>query len=196
GADARIEHALFEGEPAPDQLVGFNVFNAVDFESIVGSDPQPISGSLEVREATFRQLASGVPVENANADVRIVHNLFDGTLLGGELNDLVDSRYVFADNDVRPVGPGFDEYNLCLGPSSPCGLVRSSILVAGNRFDGGPIVLEGSFHEDVRCRVRENEFSDLPDDGLELFLGPGTHDCRVNDVSNYIDQGTNNEFVP
>src|SRR5689334_11285337 len=55
-------------------------------------------------------------------------------------------------------------------------------------FDNG-IRIEGTLGANVKCRVADNEFTHV---GLELYLGPDTHDCISTDIRSFVDLGKNN----
>ena len=193
-AAATIERIRVQGEPAPAEFVGLNLLNAIDAEGIGGSDPKPLSLRLEVRDCSFTQLVSGIPVSNVrDADVTITESHFS-TLLAGELVDFENSRYRFVANEASTVWATIDLYDVALGPSSVLGFNKTSILIAGNRIAGGPIILEGTFNADMHCALVGNKFANTG--GLDVYLGSGIHDCLVVGTPNVIDDGTNNHIVP
>jgi hypothetical protein len=194
-AAATIERIDIRGGDAPDDLFGLNLVNAIDVEGIAGTDPPPLAVSLAVRDSLFAHLGSGVPVSNVRfSDVLITGNRFDGTLLASEVVDVADSRYRFVDNDASTSWATIDQYDIRLGPSAVFGVERTSLQIAGNRISGGPVVLEGTFAQHVRCWIVDNIFKGTSQ--FDVFLGPGTHDCLVNGTASVVDLGTGNRVVP
>ena len=196
-ANAEFARVELEGAPAPSDLAGLNLLNGIFFEGFLGtSDQAPISGRFLVHDCVVRQVASPVPVSNArHADVAITGNLFEGTLLGGEIADLEDVRYAFAGNRVDAAWAGVTAYDGCTGGSSVCGMRDATLLVAGNTlrgFDGVEIL--STFGPEMRCAVTGNTIS-YDAGSAAVVLGAGTTGCLVVTAGAVADDGTGNHVI-
>jgi hypothetical protein len=192
-ASATLERLDLSGEPSTDPMLNLNLINATFTWNIVGTDPAPLSVVLAVRDCSFSTLASGVPLANLRySDVTVAGNRFHGVIVASELvGYFADGRYRFVDNDVTTLWAVVDQYDFC--PGYACGVDRASLTFSENRISGGPIVLEGSFGEGVRCRIDDNTFEP---GSLDVFLGPDIRGCVVEDAANVIDLGTGNRVKP
>jgi hypothetical protein len=194
-ADASFRNVLVQGEALPEDLFGLNLINGIFYEGFIGSEPAPLAGSLTIRDAVFRRMASGTPVVNLrNADVHILRNRYEEVLYGAEVVDLDHTRYRFHGNDVSGEWYGLDQYDLCLGPSAVCGIHHSVFSVSGNSFEKNGAYLEGTLGEAVVCRLLANDFA--PEVSPDVYLGEGTHDCLVVGTVDVVDLGVNNHVIP
>jgi hypothetical protein len=194
---ATIRRVHFEGEEAPGQ-VGFNLMNGIDAEGLLGwsfatLDLPPLAIDLKVHDSSFTRMASGVSSFNiTESDVDVVDNTFREVLQSAGISNAGNSHYRFARNEVHAFVDGWVQRSGLRGPVM--GLANTSIKIVDNSFFGAPVVFLGPFGEGVHCRIARNHFTDMHENGLELYLSPSVHGCRVSDVTNYIDDGTDNTF--
>ncbi len=190
-ADVRVERVLVEGEPMEDSVYGYNVLNGILFAG-TGYPVIPISGSFEVYDSTFRQMASGSPVAHtSHANVVIGNNIFEDVFFGMDGGDFADSSFEFSHNSVEAI-IGLDLYNVYFAED-----VRSSLLVKNNIFRGIiGLALEQTFGVGNQCLIQGNNVQGVTDIGI--YLGPGIQGCTViggANKTNVLDLGTDNVLV-
>jgi len=159
-----------------------------------------LSGSFDVRDSTFRGVASGSPVFNARRSrIHVVGNRFEDIAVNAaDVLDLDDVDFVFTGNVMNPGAPrGIFFGDGCFGPSAVCGMSHSSILVAANDLHAlVPVVVRSTFGEGMRCMVTGNALhADLAAGGVDVLLGPHTHDCLVVTPGPVTDLGSNNRVI-
>lgn len=177
-ANAAFYHVKVAGQTSEDPLSGYNLYNGIFAEGFVGPELQPLRGRFSVRESLFDTVASVAPVFNLrNSWVSISGNTLNNVLLGGEVVDLKNTLYDFADNKVTS-SVGVQMYDNCLGSESNCGMQGSELIVTNNQFrssDG--VLVDASFLEGTTCLVLGNDFQEVA--GLAVRLGPATSKCLV-----------------
>lgn len=179
-ADVVIRDIVMKGEldlNNPYWPWEFNLFNGV---YMWNWDNAPISGSLLIERSTFSTMAYGTPVANLfDVSANITRNAYIDNFFAMDGYDLEESRLAFTQNKVtfkqNLASPHYGAffYNIELSEIS-----RSSFLFANNRFEGEigvdfePVLGAGN-----NCLFLANNtlaVSDYP-----IFLGEGTHDCKV-----------------
>jgi hypothetical protein len=176
-----------------------NVMNGIYMWGLDGKSNPPISGSLVIERSTFSDMAYGTPVANlVDMSVSITHNTFTDNWFAMDGYDMEESTLVFTQNKVLPrqnnpmprYGVAF--YNIALPE-----ITGSSFLFANNQFEGEigidfePVL--GSGNSCVFLGNNTQAVSDYP-----MFLGEGTHDCRViggSPKTTVLDLGINNILV-
>jgi len=192
-ANSRVERILIEGEPMEDSIYGYNLINGVYFEGFLGDFPLvPISGSFQVSNSTFRQIASGTPLFNlSNAKVMINRNRYENVFDGSDVADIVNSSVTFSHNQVDGAFIGFWRFTNFIEDSDSQFLIRNNIF----RSSYGPF-FEGVLGEGNGCLIEGNNVQNVTDIGV--YLGPGTIGCTVvggSNKSNVLDLGANNVLV-
>ena len=181
-ANAAFYRVKLTGELSNDPLYGYNVYNGIFYEGFAGPDLQPLKGRFSVRNSEFDTVASPAPVFNLrNSWVSIsgntIRNVATAAGVGGEVIDLKNTVYEFANNQVTG-STGVLMYDNCLGSESNCGMQGSEFIVWNNRFrstDG--VLIDASFSEGTSALVLGNNFNEVSD--LAVRLGPETSRCLV-----------------
>jgi hypothetical protein len=167
-----------EGQPAA-YPPGYNLFNGIYFEGLIGQESPPLSGSFTVQNSTFRDLGSAVPVSNlANASISISNNNFRDLGDAMDVFGLLNTRYVFAFNTVEGALFGGYLYDGIPGVTAELYVASSEILVANNTFSGQyGVYLDATFQNGTTCEVLGNKFPNVT--VLGIYLGTGTSHCLV-----------------
>jgi len=166
-ANTQFEHVLVEGEPADNSLLGYNLVNGIFYEGFIGENPDPISGSFAVKDSTFRAVGSGTPIANlSNASVTVSHNEFEDVYFAMDGGDLVNSEYVFSNNNVYAT-TGLSLYNIFAAED-----VGSTLLIEKNTFRAETgIDLAQTFGEGNTCEISKNDLQGVT--GTKINLGSG-----------------------
>lgn len=178
-ANATFSRVDVEGEPAPNPA-GYNLYNGVYVENIIGQEAPPLSGSFVVQNSTFQHLGSAVPVDNlANASVLISHNDIRDVLDAMDAFGLLNTRYVFAFNTVEGALIGGYLYDGApFFGTAELYTTSSEILVTNNTFSGQyGVFLDSTFKGGTRCQVLGNNFPNVT--VLGIYLGTRTSQCLV-----------------
>lgn len=198
-AHAAFERIAFVGKNTPsDPLFGNNVYNAIFFVG-EGSGPAPLTGSLEVRQSAFLEVAAGaVAINLQDAAVAIIGNTSQRTSWPVQISDLNRTRVTVAANRFQDGLAGIQIFDSCAPGEALCGFSDTQLLVVGNRlteFDGIEINM-ATFRDGVSCTVVGNDIHyDAANGGVAVLLGPGTKDCRVVTKGAVKDQGTGNRVT-
>jgi hypothetical protein len=186
--DAYVENILVEGErmtgsQLQTSLQGFNLINGVFFEGYIGN--VPISGSIQVRHSTFRNLDSGTPIFNLKRATAVFsHNTYRDVVYGMDGGGMVNSSLEFLNNEVHVVNGiflGTDEVpgeGMFLYPMPPYVTeeVGSTFLIRNNTFRGtnGPH-FDMMLGEGNHCLIKGNSLQN----GLIITIGTGAQECIV-----------------
>jgi hypothetical protein len=192
-AHVRVDRVLIEGEPMENSLYGYNLINGIYMEGFMGELPwPPISGSLEVYNSVFKHLGAPVPLLNLeNATVVISRNRIEDVFDASDASDLVDSNVTFSHNQVDGAFFGYWYY-----PGYGVDSEGSKILIKNNVFRESTygLYFEGVLGPGNECLMLGNNVQDITDIGI--YLGPDVEGCTVvgggNNVTNVVDEGTNN----
>jgi hypothetical protein len=189
--DAYVENILVEGEPKAGSLFGYNLGNGVYFEGFIGQPSLPISGSFQVHNSIFRNVASGTPIWNlSRAAVVISHNTYQDVVQSMDSVDMVNSSLDFSHNDV---------VNAVRGIFLDSNTVEdgSNYLILNNIFKGiDGIYFKNIFGKETHCLILGNSLQKTT--GVGIYFGPGTKGCLVvggSNETNVLDLGTGNVLV-
>jgi hypothetical protein len=189
-ANAWVDGVIITGEKNDALIFGYNLYNGVYFEGIIGNPPPPLSGSFKVTNSTFRTMAAGTPAYNVtDASIQISHNRYGDMFYGIDAGFVFNSVYEVSHNTVENAVFGIDAWAT---------LESTKLLIRNNtvRDSVYGILLEGSFGEGNECLLLGNNVQMVTDIGI--FLGDSTNGCTVvggNNKTNVVDLGTDNVLV-
>lgn len=199
-ADAMVERILIQGELMVNSFTGYSLLNGIYFEGLQGNLPfPPISGSFQVYDSTFRQIAFGTPIFNlSSASVVISHNRYENVFDAMDSADLVNSSLTFTHNQVQDAYLAIWLYTNFIEDSGSKYSIRNNVFSGNNRVIGGSFgpYFEGFFGEGNDCLFQGNNVQNISDIGI--FLGPEIHGCTViggSNKTNVLDLGVDNVLV-
>jgi hypothetical protein len=195
-ANAAFYRIKLTGELSNDPLIGYNVYNGIFAEGFVGPNLVPLKGTFSISDSVFDTVASPLPVENLlDSRVSISGNTFSNVAFGGEVVDLKNTIYEFAQNQLSG-SIGVQIYNNCLGAGSNCGFDGSDLVVKNNVFRSTyGVFVDGTFANGTKALVLGNNFAHVSD--LAVSLGPETSQCTVVGTGGgaIVDLGTGNSIT-
>ena len=195
-ADAAFYRVKLKGEATNDPLYGFNIYNGIFYEGFSGPELQPLKGTFSVHESVFESVASAAPVSNLrNSRISISGNTIRNGFYGSDAEDLRDTLYEFAHNNVAGV-IGLQMFDNCLGGEANCGMQGSELIVRNNTFqttDG--VLIDATYTGANSTLLVGNDFTGVT--GVGVRLGPTTTRCLVvlSAPTTVQDLGTNNVVI-
>jgi hypothetical protein len=173
-AHVKVNRVQISGEPMENTMYGYNLINGIYFEGFMGESPlQPISGSFEVYNSSFSNMASGTPIFNVtNAVVILSKNQYSDVFDASDAGDLVNTSVVFSHNRIDGAEMGYWRYTNSIEDTNTKFLLSHNLIQAVKG-----IYFESQFGEGNECLIKKNNVQKTTEIGI--YLGPGTNGCVV-----------------